>query len=120
MGYFFVGPVGLGYPSHFVHTHCVSLCPLEALQLCCSHLCMLGLQVLEITVKRTPRNHYRVQQLCAKLALVDLAGSERAAGVKGARDVKNMFMNMGCHLDVVALLGRRDYGRRGERQWVMA
>jgi len=38
-------------------------------------------QVLEIDVRRTPRNHYRVQQLCAKLALVDLAGSERAAGV---------------------------------------
>ena len=39
-------------------------------------------QVLEIDVRRTPRNHYRVQQLCAKLALVDLAGSERAAGVE--------------------------------------
>ena len=38
-------------------------------------------QVLEIDVRRTPRNHYRVQQLCAKLALVDLAGSERAAGI---------------------------------------
>ena len=39
--------------------------------------------VLEINVRRSPRNHYRVQQLCAKLALVDLAGSERAAGARG-------------------------------------
>ncbi len=40
--------------------------------------------VLEITVKRMPRNHYRVQQLRAKLALVDLAGSERAAETNNA------------------------------------
>ena len=40
--------------------------------------------MLEINVRRTPRNHYRVQQLCAKLALVDLAGSERAALAGGA------------------------------------
>ncbi len=44
-----------------------------------------SVQVLEINVRRTPRNHYRVQQLCAKLALVDLAGSERAAGALWAR-----------------------------------
>lgn len=35
--------------------------------------------VLEIVVKRKPSNHYRAQQLTAKLSLVDLAGSERAA-----------------------------------------
>jgi kinesin family protein 18/19 len=40
--------------------------------------------VLEITVKRSPKNHYKVQQLKAKLALVDLAGSERAAETNNA------------------------------------
>ncbi|KAJ9532634.1 hypothetical protein QJQ45_010730 [Haematococcus lacustris] len=40
--------------------------------------------VLEISIKRSPRNHYRVQQLRAKLSLVDLAGSERAAETNNA------------------------------------
>eukprot|EP00798_Chlamydomonas_sp_ICE-L_P001068 gene1068-3926_t len=35
--------------------------------------------VLEIMIRRTPKNHYKVQQLRAKLTLVDLAGGERAA-----------------------------------------
>jgi hypothetical protein len=40
--------------------------------------------VLEVTVKRRPRGHYRVQQLVGKLSLVDLAGSERAAETNNA------------------------------------
>jgi hypothetical protein len=41
------------------------------------HIYML--QVLEIVVKRTPRDQYRATTLTGKLTLVDLAGSERAA-----------------------------------------
>jgi hypothetical protein len=41
-------------------------------------------QVLEVTVKRRPKGHFRVQQLVGKLSLVDLAGSERAAETNNA------------------------------------
>ena len=40
--------------------------------------------VLEIHVKRHPKNHYKAKQLMGKLALVDLAGSERAAETNNA------------------------------------
>lgn len=40
--------------------------------------------MLEITVRRTPKNHYKVTQLRGKLSLVDLAGSERAAETNNA------------------------------------
>lgn len=40
--------------------------------------------VLEIYIKRHPKNQYKAKQLLGKLALVDLAGSERAAETNNA------------------------------------
>ncbi|KAG1677565.1 hypothetical protein FOA52_014463 [Chlamydomonas sp. UWO 241] len=66
--------------------------------------------VLEITIKRTPRNHYRVQQLRAKLSLVDLAGSERAADTNNAgqklRDGANINRSLLALANCINALGK--------------
>ncbi|GAX81643.1 hypothetical protein CEUSTIGMA_g9071.t1 [Chlamydomonas eustigma] len=67
--------------------------------------------VLEINVRRTPRNHYRVQQLCAKLALVDLAGSERAADTNNVgqklRDGANINRSLLALANCINALGKQ-------------
>lgn len=66
--------------------------------------------VLEIVIKRTPRNHYRVQQLRAKLSLVDLAGSERAADTNNAgqklRDGANINRSLLALANCINALGK--------------
>lgn len=67
--------------------------------------------VLEITVKRTPRNHYKVQQMKAKLSLVDLAGSERAAETNNAgqklRDGANINRSLLALANCINALGKQ-------------
>ncbi|KAL6746359.1 P-loop containing nucleoside triphosphate hydrolase protein [Haematococcus lacustris] len=66
--------------------------------------------VLEISIKRSPRNHYRVQQLRAKLSLVDLAGSERAAETNNAgqklRDGANINRSLLALANCINALGK--------------
>jgi kinesin family protein 18/19 len=67
--------------------------------------------VLEVTVKRRPRNHYRVQQLVGKLSLVDLAGSERAAETNNAgqklRDGANINKSLLALANCINALGKQ-------------
>ena len=73
-------------------------------------------QVLEISIKRSPRNHYRVQQLRAKLSLVDLAGSERAAETNNAgqklRDGANINRSLLALANCINALGKMQ-GNKG-------
>ncbi|KAJ7534867.1 hypothetical protein O6H91_12G007600 [Diphasiastrum complanatum] len=67
--------------------------------------------VLEITVKRKQRNHYRSQVLHGKLALVDLAGSERASETNNAgqklRDGANINKSLLALANCINALGKQ-------------
>ncbi|GIL46590.1 hypothetical protein Vafri_3551 [Volvox africanus] len=71
--------------------------------------------VLEITVKRTPKNHYKVTQLRGKLSLVDLAGSERAAETNNAgqklRDGANINRSLLALANCINALGKANSGK---------
>ncbi|KAG2427248.1 hypothetical protein HXX76_012444 [Chlamydomonas incerta] len=71
--------------------------------------------VLEITVRRTPKNHYKVTQLRGKLSLVDLAGSERAAETNNAgqklRDGANINRSLLALANCINALGKANAGK---------
>ncbi|GFR44052.1 hypothetical protein Agub_g5212, partial [Astrephomene gubernaculifera] len=71
--------------------------------------------VLEITVRRTPKNHYKVTQLRGKLSLVDLAGSERAAETNNAgqklRDGANINRSLLALANCINALGKSNSGK---------
>eukprot|EP00775_Hariotina_reticulata_P010422 gene10422-10580_t len=67
--------------------------------------------VLEIVVRRTPRNHYRATVLMGKLTLVDLAGSERAAETNNngqkLRDGANINKSLLALANCINALGKQ-------------
>jgi hypothetical protein len=71
----------------------------------------LGLQVLEIVVRRWARNQYRANMLIGKLTLVDLAGSERAAETNNAgqklRDGANINKSLLALANCINALGKQ-------------
>ncbi|KXZ53067.1 hypothetical protein GPECTOR_8g60 [Gonium pectorale] len=77
--------------------------------------------VLEITVRRTPKNHYKVTQLRGKLSLVDLAGSERAAETNNAgqklRDGANINRSLLALANCINALGKAN-GAKGAAAYV--
>uniref|UniRef100_A0A7S3QX98 Kinesin-like protein KIN-8B n=1 Tax=Dunaliella tertiolecta TaxID=3047 RepID=A0A7S3QX98_DUNTE len=78
--------------------------------------------VLEILVKRKPANHYRVQQLRAKLSLVDLAGSERAAETNNAgqklRDGASINRSLLALANCINALGKMAAGAKAGANYV--
>ena len=66
--------------------------------------------VLEILVRRRPRNHHRAQVLTGKLALVDLAGSERASDTNNVgqklRDGANINRSLLALANCINALGQ--------------
>lgn len=68
-------------------------------------------QVLEIIVRRVPRNHYASSELVGKLSLVDLAGSERAAETNNngqkLRDGANINKSLLALANCINALGKQ-------------
>lgn len=68
-------------------------------------------QVLEILVRRQPRNQVRSQVLLGKLSLVDLAGSERAAETNNngqkLRDGANINKSLLALANCINALGKQ-------------
>jgi len=61
--------------------------------------------VLEIVVRRVPRDQYVASTLLGKLSLVDLAGSERAAETNNMGQVRGVDGCWGGGRGVMAMVG---------------
>eukprot|EP01023_Acetabularia_acetabulum_P049398 TRINITY_DN5272_c0_g3_i1.p1 TRINITY_DN5272_c0_g3~~TRINITY_DN5272_c0_g3_i1.p1 ORF type:complete len:807 (-),score=147.37 TRINITY_DN5272_c0_g3_i1:260-2680(-) len=78
--------------------------------------------VLEIQVRRTPKNRVKAKQIRGKLCLVDLAGSERAAETNNSgqklRDGANINQSLLALANCINALGKRASGKGGGGAYV--